>query len=121
MNIAEEKKFQSSKELLDACIEKVNENQSGLVGGNMALYPTLIVMLGERSKVYTKYIKDTLDDNWNNSRFLKYVCFQKDGADWNSYVLINNDNVLDYLGHKFYFATYENGVYKSSVIILIRL
>ena len=75
MDFVEEKKFQNSKELLDACIEKVNENQNGLVGGNVALYPTIIIMLGEKSKAYTKYVKETLDDNWNNSRFLKYVCF----------------------------------------------
>lgn len=95
MDSAEEKIFHNSKQLLDACIEKVNENQSGLVGGNVALYPTLIVMLGEKSKTYTKYVKDTLDDNWNNSRYLKYVYLEKNGDDWCSYILANNDRKKD--------------------------
>ena len=95
MDFVEEKKFQNSKELLDACIEKVNENQNGLVGGNVALYPTIIIMLGEKSKAYTKYVKETLDDNWNNSRFLKYVCFEKNDGGWSSYVLTENDRRKD--------------------------
>ena len=95
MDSAEEKIFHDSKQLLDACIEKVNEKQSGVSGGNVALYPTLIVMLGEKSKAYTKYVKDTLDDNWNNSRYLKYVYLEKKGDDWCSYILANNDRRKD--------------------------
>lgn len=91
MDIAEGKIFYGGKELLDACIEKVSEGQNGLVGGNVALYPTIIVMLGEKCKQYTKHIKNTLDDNWNNSRFLKYVCFEKVDNNWNGYILTNNE------------------------------
>lgn len=90
MAIAEEKIFQNSKELLYACIEKVNENQRGKVGGNVALYPTVIVMLGEKSKAYTKYIKNTLDDNWNNAEFLKYIYVEKDENTWKCSVLSDN-------------------------------
>lgn len=80
--MAEEKVFHNSKELLESCFERLSENQSGEVGGNVAKYPTVVVMLGEKSRAYTKYIKSTLDDNWNNSGFLQYVGIVKKGDSW---------------------------------------
>lgn len=80
--MAEKKVLHNGKELLESCTIGLNENQSGEMGGNVALYPTVVVMLGERCKAYTKFIKDTLDDNWNNSGFLQYVSIEKSGDYW---------------------------------------
>lgn len=80
--MAEKKVLHNGRELLESCTIGLNENQSGEMGGNVALYPTVVVMLGERCIEYTKYIKDTLDDNWNNSGFLQYVSIEKSGDDW---------------------------------------
>lgn len=65
--------FQNGKELLDKCIYKLTENQKGEAGGNVAMYPVVVIMMGEKCKEYTRYIKNTLDDNWNNARFLQYL------------------------------------------------
>lgn len=81
-NMAENKVFHNGRELLEGCVERLGENQSGEVGGNVALHPTLIVMLGEKSREYTKHIKSTLDDNWNNSGFLQYIGIEKSGDSW---------------------------------------
>lgn len=82
MRKTEEKKqtFRNGKELLERCIHRLNEDQRGEAGGNVALYPVVIVMLGEKSSAYVKYIKNTLDDNWNNARFLRYIKVVKQGA-----------------------------------------
>ena len=73
--------FRNGKELLDGCIHKLNEDQRGEAGGNVALHPVVVIMMGEKSREFTKYIKSTLDDNWNNARFLRYlnVIRQDDG------------------------------------------
>lgn len=73
--------FRNGKELLDGCIHKLNEDQRGGVGGNVALHPVVIIIMGKKSREFTKYIKTTLDDNWNNARFLRYlnVIKQDDG------------------------------------------
>lgn len=83
----EEHVFHNGKELLDGCAERLGKNQGGEVGGNMALYPVVIVMLGERSGLYTEFIKDTLDDNWNNSRFMQYVNIVKSEESWKCFTL----------------------------------
>ena len=59
--MAEKKVLHNGRELLESCTIGLNENQSGEMGGNVALYPTVVVMLGERCKAYTKFIKDTLE------------------------------------------------------------
>lgn len=80
--MAEKKVLHNGKELLESCTIGLNENQSGEMGGNVALHPTVVVMLGERCKAYTKFIKDTLDDNWTNSGFLQYVSIERSGEGW---------------------------------------
>lgn len=79
--------FQNGKGLLDKCIYKLNENQKGEAGGNVALHPVVVIMLGEKSSAYTKYIKKTLDDNWNNARFLQYLNVVKNGEDYSCHIL----------------------------------
>lgn len=72
--------LQNGKELFKQCVRKLNENQQGETGGNVALYPTVIIMLGEKAKEYTRYIKNTLDDNWNNARYLQYLSVYRSGT-----------------------------------------
>lgn len=85
--MAEKKVLHNGKELLESCTIGLNENQSGEMGGNVALHPTVVVMLGERCKAYTNFIKDTLDDNWTNSGFLQYVSIEKNGDGWSCAML----------------------------------
>ncbi len=92
MEKEEQRIFQNGKELLAGCIEKLNQNQNREVGGNVALYPTVIVMLGEQSRGYTKYIKDTLEDNWNNSYFLEYISVIKEETGWKCSILAEIEN-----------------------------
>ncbi len=77
--------FASGKELLEMCIKKLNENQQGKTGGNRALYPTIIIFMGEKSRKYLKEIKRTLDDNWDNAGFLQYINVLKQGEGYQSY------------------------------------
>ena len=73
MSTMEERKFQDAGELLAACREKMRENQHGESGGNYALYPTVIVFLGEKARSHVQYVKQTLDENWNNADYLQYL------------------------------------------------
>jgi len=75
-------RFHNGKELLEGCIKKLNEGQRGESGGNLALYPVVVVMLGEKSREYMRHIKDTLDANWNNARFLRYLNVVKKEDGW---------------------------------------
>lgn len=68
-----EQQFHSGKELLEGCIKKLNEGQRGESGGNLARYPVVVIMMGEKSREHMRHIKDTLDANWNNARFLRYL------------------------------------------------
>lgn len=79
--------FQNEQQLLQSCISKLNENKRGETGGNVALSPTVIVFLGKKSRRSTKYIKTTLDDNWNNARFLQYVNIIKTDSGWECFQL----------------------------------
>lgn len=74
--------FHNGKELLEGCIKKLNEGQRGESGGNLALYPVVVVMMGEKSREYMRHIKDTLDANWNNARFLQYLNVVKKEDGW---------------------------------------
>lgn len=84
MRETEEKQqsFRNGKELLEHCVRTLNANQRGEAGGNVALYPVLVIMLGEKCAEHVNYIKRTLDDNWNNARFLKYLKVVKQGDTW---------------------------------------
>ena len=64
-----QKNFCNGKELLECCIHKLNENQQKETGGNVALYPTVIIMMGNKCRNFVQYIKNTLDENWNNACF----------------------------------------------------
>lgn len=85
--MAEKKVLHNGRELLESCTVALNENQSGEMGGNVAMHPTVVIILGERCKAYTKFIKDTLDDNWNNSGFLQYVGIERNGDGWSCAML----------------------------------
>jgi len=88
-----QEKFCNGKELLEGCIRKLNENQQGETGGNVALYPIVIIMMGNKCKDFVKYIKNTLDENWNNASFLQYLNVVKTGGKWKGYFLQDADTV----------------------------
>lgn len=118
MEHEEQRIFHNGKELLEGCIEKLNENQSREVGGNVALFPTVIILLGERCSPYMGYIKKTLDDNWNNSRFLQYIHIVKKDQNWSSRILIGTD------GEEFQWKSMEgspNGVICKAVVEMLQL
>lgn len=81
--------FKSGKELLEMCIRKLNENQQGKTGGNRALYPTLIIFMGEKSCRYLNVVKNTLDDNWDNAGFLQYINVFKQEKEYRAYRAVN--------------------------------
>lgn len=94
MRETEEKQqsFRNGKELLEHCIRTLNANQRGESGGNVALYPVLVIMLGEKCAEHVKYIKRTLDDNWNNARFLKYLKVVKQGDTWQASLIDSSED-----------------------------
>ena len=79
---ADKKSFQNGNDLLECCVRKLNESQHGKTGGNVALYPTVIIFMGKKSRDYVRHIKNTLDDNWNNARYLQYLSVYKNGNEW---------------------------------------
>ena len=79
---ADKKSFQNGNDLLECCVRKLNESQHGKTGGNVALYPTVIIVMGKKSRDYVRHIKNTLDDNWNNARYLQYLSVYKNGNEW---------------------------------------
>lgn len=89
--------FHDGKHLLESCISRLNENQCGETGGNVALHPTVLVLLGNKSRCNTKYVKSTLDDNWNNARFLQYLNVVKTDSGWQCFRLAGtrDDNLPD--------------------------
>jgi len=94
MRETEEKQqsFRNGKELLEHCVRTLNANQRGESGGNVALYPVLVIMLGEKCAEHVKYIKRTLDDNWNNARFLKYLKVVKQGDTWQASLIDSSED-----------------------------
>lgn len=84
-----QKSFQNGKQLLQSCISKLNEKQRGETGGNVALYPTVIIMMGDKSRYHTEHMKATLDDNWNNARFLQYLNVIKTDSGWECFRLVD--------------------------------
>ena len=94
MRETEEKQqsFRNGKELLEHCVRTLNANQRGESGGNVALYPVLVIMLGEKGAEHVKYIKRTLDDNWNNARFLKYLKVVKRGDTWQASLIDSSED-----------------------------
>lgn len=88
--------FCNGKELLECCIHKLNENQHEETGGNVALYPTVIIMMGNKCRDFVQYIKNTLDENWNNACFLQYLCVVKEDSQWKVFFLKDGDNKNTY-------------------------
>lgn len=72
-NENQNQKLDNGKDLLRQCVKRLKEGQRGEAGGNRALYPVVIVLMGEKCKENTRYIKSTLDDNFDNARYLQYV------------------------------------------------
>lgn len=83
--------FQNGKQLLESCVCRLNEKQHGETGGNVALCPTVLIMLGTKSRRNAKYVKATLDDNWNNAGFLQYLNVVKTDNGWQCYYPVQDE------------------------------
>lgn len=81
------KTFQNGKQLLESCIDQLREKQYTETGGTVALYPTVLILLGEKCANHTKDIKSTLDGNWNNARYLQYINVVKTDKGWHCFRL----------------------------------
>ena len=88
----ENKTFQNGKQLLESCIGRLNEQQHAKAGGTVALYPTVLILLGAKSRNHTKDIKSTLDQNWNNARCLQYINVIKTEEGWQCFRLQEQRN-----------------------------
>lgn len=56
----EKAKFRNGNDLLECCTRKLNECQYGKTGGNVALYPTVVIFMGEKAG----NMSDTLKIRW---------------------------------------------------------
>ncbi|MCQ5140950.1 hypothetical protein [Enterocloster bolteae] len=61
------------KELIEDCIQLLNIEQRLDSGGNRARYPVILVFFGEGILEFVPAVRKTLEDNWNNAKFLKYL------------------------------------------------
>lgn len=61
------------RELIRDCTRLLTVKQHKDSGSNRALYPVILVFFGEETQQYKTAVQDTLEDNWNNAKFLKYL------------------------------------------------
>lgn len=71
--MTKENEFQNGKELLGHCRQRLTMSQRNTTGGNVAQYPVVIIMLGEKCLRFAGIIKNTLEFNWNNASHIKYL------------------------------------------------
>ena len=95
-----QKEMENGRKLLNACIEKMQENRSGKTGGNLALYPVLLVFLGEKCSEHAEDVKRILDHNWNNSRFLTYVSITGSWDSWKAETICRDSEQEIYTDEK---------------------
>ncbi|OUQ21556.1 hypothetical protein B5E84_02190 [Lachnoclostridium sp. An14] len=69
----------NGRELVEDCTRLLKVEQKVDTGSNRALYPVILVFFGEKTQPFVSAVRDTLEDNWNNSKFLKYLSIVKDG------------------------------------------
>lgn len=74
--------MRSGKELTERAANELQSIQKAETGGNMAAFPTLIVCLGEKSLDRIRTVRRTLEDNWNNAGYLKYLFLEYEGGKW---------------------------------------
>ena len=73
----EQKNRTGGKELVRGCIKLLNVEQQVDGGSNRALYPVILVFFGDETQQFQPAVQDTLEDNWNNAKFLKYLGITK--------------------------------------------
>lgn len=66
------------KRLVRSCIGHLNKIQGVTNGENRALYPVIMVFFGKEVEDPFTTIRDTLDDNWQNADYLKYLNIVKE-------------------------------------------
>ena len=79
--------IKDGKELVEKCVRLLKDRRSGDSGGNLALYPVVIVFMGEITCAHVQDVKSILDDNWNNAGFLSYVSIKKTEDDYTAETL----------------------------------
>ncbi len=77
-----EKAYCGGRELLQRCLEQLQRFQGGKTGDHTALYPTVLIVMGEKCRPHIGTLRDTLEQNWRNARFLQYVNIIKNSAGW---------------------------------------
>ncbi len=65
------------RELIRECIKLLSVEQQLDAGSNRALYPVILVFFGDETQKFKTAVQDTLEDNWNNAKFLKYLGITK--------------------------------------------
>lgn len=65
------------RKLIKDCIKLLSVEQKRDSGNNRALYPVILVFLGAETKKFVSAVQETLEDNWNNAKFLKYLTITK--------------------------------------------
>ena len=70
-------KSAEGKNLIKDCIKLLSVEQKRDTGNNRALYPVILVFLGAETKKFVSAVRETLEDNWNNAKFLKYLIIEK--------------------------------------------
>lgn len=65
------------KKLIKDCIKLLSVEQKRDSGSNRALYPVILVFFGAETKKFVSAVQETLEDNWNNAKFLKYLTITK--------------------------------------------
>lgn len=70
-------KSAEGKNLIKDCIKLLSVEQKRDTGNNRALYPVILVFFGAETEKFVSAVRETLEDNWNNAKFLKYLTITK--------------------------------------------
>lgn len=65
------------RKLIKDCIKLLSVEQKRDSGNNRALYPVILVFFGAETEEFVSAVQETLEDNWNNAKFLKYLTITK--------------------------------------------
>lgn len=87
-----EKTYCVGRELVWCCLEQLQKFQSGNTGDHTALYPTVLIVMGEKCSPHLGTLRDTLEENWCNARFLQYVNIVKNSTGWKCAVMAETEN-----------------------------
>jgi len=75
------KPIKTGNDLMNTAISALEDYRGGRMGSNMALYPVIIVFLGNKAKEHLMDVKQPLDDNWANAPRLQFVAAEIEGGE----------------------------------------